>query len=713
MGIVRGIRGGSGGLWLAVVMTVATVAAGLQLALLAAPASAQQGPPHVAASLIAETRNAMAGRPLRIALREQIAPGWHTYWVNPGESGLPTTITWSLPPGFAAGPIQWPTPKRFTVGPVVDYGYEGDVLLPVTVDVAAGLNPGSEMTLQAHASWLVCSDTCIPEEADVSLTLPVGAALEPSPDWAGAFAALRTRMPSPNPFATTVAVSGDAYELRIATGDATHLKDVAFFPARAGVIDDGAPQSVKATSEGLVVTLRRAEEKPLAAQLSGVLTFRDEAAQAGGEFGAISIAAPVGTAVAPDIGFAAALLLALVGGLILNLMPCVLPVLFIKVLSLIEHSGASRHEIRLRGLVYAVGVLASFAVLGGVLLGMRAAGSEIGWGFQLQSPIFVALMIYLLFTVGLNLSGVFEIGSSLTGLGSGLAMRDGRAGSFFAGALATLVATPCTAPFMAGALGYAITQPWYVSLAILEAVGAGLALPYVAIAFMPQSRRLLPRPGMWMLRFKQVLAFPVYGTIVWLTFVLSEQSGALAVTAALSGLVLIAFAAWLFECVRGSEGWARFVGNALAVTAAVAALVLAWITGNDAAAPSQAASAAGGGIAWQAFTQERLDMARAEGKPAFVDVTAAWCITCKVNERIALSDPAVIGALADEQVITLRADWTRQDPAVTRFLQAQGRAGVPLYVFYPRPGADGARKDPMILPQVLTAGAVLRDIRQE
>jgi thiol:disulfide interchange protein len=670
---------------------------------------------HVTATLVSDTRNIVPGRPLHVALRQQMAPGWHTYWSNPGESGLPTTIDWLLPQDFRAGPILWPTPERFTAGPVVGYGYKDAVLLPVMIEVPAGLRPGTDVTLSAHASWLACSDICIPEDAELSISIPVGTVIEPDPNWTQAFASTRAQTPTANPFPTTATGSNDELTLRVATGDATRLQNVIFFPADANVIDDGAPQSIIANSQGLVLTLRRDKTKSPPTVLNGVLVFHDLAAQAGGTSGAILISAPIGSAASGSsagLGLIAAILLALAGGIVLNLMPCVLPVLSIKVLALAQHSRSAPREMRLQGIAYAAGVLVSFAMIAGALIGLRAAGAEIGWGFQLQSPIFVALMIYLLFAVGLNLSGVFSIGSRLTGVGSGLASTEGYAGAFLTGTLATLVATPCTAPFMAAAVGYAVIQPWYISLVVLEAIGLGLAFPYLVVSFSPSARRLLPRPGIWMLRLKQILAFPVYGTAVWLVFVLSQQAGASGVNAALVGLVLIAFAAWLYDAVCLSEGQWRSWGVGLSMLAVGGAFALLYLI-DDGSPSLTSPTAAKESLHWQPFSQSRFDALRVEGRPVFIDFTAAWCITCKVNERIALADPAVVKAFVDGGVSPLRADWTRQDADITRVLEAHGRAGVPLYLFYPKPAATGERKPPIVLPQFLTAASILHEMRED
>ncbi|MDB5392792.1 MAG: thiol:disulfide interchange protein [Rhodospirillales bacterium] len=700
--------------------------AAFSLALVASPAAlAQAGDPgdgpHATVSLIAQTKTVTPGQKLQVALVQKIEKGWHTYWVNPGDSGLPTMVEWSLPTGIKAEPIAWPTPKRIPYGPLVSYGYEDQVVLPVTITVPTTVAVGTDVALTGHASWLVCSNVCVPEEGDLKLVLPGAAgpaALDP--DNAAIFAAALAQLPTDNPFTAKVSFDKDRIRLHVATGDAGKLTDVGFFPLDEGVIDNDIAPEITAGRDGVTVTLKRAQskDKPLDT-LNGVLVFHDSSAGQDGASHAIRIAAPAtagsvtgGVANAPTIGFAVfieAVLLAIAGGIVLNLMPCVLPVLSIKALSLVRHAQSAPREVRMQGLAYAAGVLVSFAAVAGALIALRAAGAEIGWGFQLQSPIFLTIMIYVLFAVGLSLSGVFTVGDGAAGLGSELADREGYSGSFFTGALATLVATPCTAPFMAAAIGFAITQPWFVSFAVLEAIGVGLALPYVLLAFSPSARRFLPKPGAWMNSLKQVLAFPVYGTAVWLAFVLSSEAGSIGVTAALAGLVLIAFAAWLYETVRLGEGAGRRIGLAGAALAVVAALALVKITDVSAGASPVADSrpVVAGGVSWQPFSQAKLDAARAEGKPVFVDFTADWCITCKVNERVALADQAVTDAFAAQGIVALRGDWTRRDGEITRILEANGRGGVPLYLFY----AKGSSDKPVILPQILTADIVLHSMQ--
>ena len=689
--------------WFAGLLLAGLINSGWSLAV-----SAQEGATsdrHIMATLVAKSRNAAPGQPLHLALRLQIAPAWHTYWINPGDSGLVTTIDWTLPPGFKADPIVWQAPTRFSYGPVVGYGYKTEVFLPITIHVPQIVQPGTDVVLSAHANWLACSDTCVPEDARLTISLPVGAALEPDPRWSEAFATAALNTPVPNPFPVNATLSGDAIVVHLATGDATRLRDIAFFPLDADVIRNDTPQVVAADTRGLTLTLQRDRSGPVSAAINGVLTFRDLSADRGDAISSIAIAVPIRSATTPTnlLEFTAAIAIAILGGIILNLMPCVLPVLSIKVFGLMQHAHEGPRHARIQGLSYTAGVLASFAMVAGSLIGLRAAGSEIGWGFQLQSPLFVAAMVYVLFVVGLNLSGVFTFGAGLAGIGSSLAVRSGTAGSFFAGALATLVATPCTAPFMAAAMGYAITQPWYVSLTVFEAVGFGLALPYLAIAFSPTMQRWLPKPGAWMARLKEFLAFPIYGTAVWLVYVLSQQVGALGVTAVLSGLVFIAFGVWLWEAMRMRSG--RLVGVGVPVISFVAAAIVALAVADEGSMQSPGSAA---GLGWQPFSQKRLDELRKEGRAVFVDFTAAWCITCKVNERVALENAAVRQALTDKTVAMLRGDWTRRDVEITRVLAQHGRVGVPLYLFYPSGDRSTATAPPIVLPQILTKDTILR-----
>lgn len=675
----------------------------------AAPALADE--PNVRVELAAEQSAIAPGQNFTVALRQVIKPEWHTYWVNPGDSGTPTAIEWKLPAGMKAGDIQWPAPARIPYGPLVNYGYGDEAVLLIDLTAPADLQPGSTINIHGDVALLVCKDICIPEDATVSLELPVAARPQANAAAAKLFADARTKLPSKSPFPARVETNGTSVRVALDTGDARQLRDLTFFPVQPDRIDNAAPQKIAATASGVTIELKRAESaKPDQVALDGVLTYRDEATGKDAVLHAIQFTARPGTVAAAaaspgetSLGLGEALFFALLGGLILNLMPCVFPVLSMKALSLARGAHGDAAHRRADALAYTAGVLATFLAIAGVLLALRAGGAEIGWGFQLQSPLVVTALAYLLFAVGLVLSGVVSVGEGLAGMGSSLAARGGLAGSFFTGALATIVATPCTAPFMAGALGFALVQPAPVALAVFVALGLGLALPYLLLGFAPGFARLLPKPGAWMERFRQFLAFPVYATVVWLIFVLQAQAGPFATVSVLGGLVLIAFAAWAWDAAKFASSRGRALGAVVAILSIAASLLLVrGIEDGAAATPSSATTAAtsGDAVKWESFTQARLDTLLTQGKPVFIDFTAAWCITCKVNETVALTSD-VARAMEAKGVVALRGDWTRRDAEITRVLQAHGRAGVPLYLYY-RPGS----REPVVLPQILTADSV-------
>ncbi|WP_457420424.1 protein-disulfide reductase DsbD family protein [Roseateles sp. P5_E7] len=674
------------------------------LAFLAAPLLALAAPPeaateHVQARLVSSHATVAPGQRFTVALEQNIKAHWHTYWLNPGDSGQATTITWT---GVEAGPIQWPTPSVQAIGPIVNYGYEGRPALLVELTVPADAKPGGRFQPQAEVKWLVCKDVCIPEQVSLGLDLPVAADAKASADtaqineWRGA-------IPKPAPFAVQLKAAPQGVTL---SGPTPGVSKAYFFADTWGAVAHSAPQALKAESGGWALDLPASDE-PVAAgkPLSGVIVLTTSAGpqawtvslpmpQGAGKGPApADLAAPAPTAATPapesDLGLLPALALALVGGLILNLMPCVFPVLSIKALALVREGNNHKAE----GLAYTAGVLASFVLLAAVLIALRTGGQQVGWGFQFHSPVFVLVVAYLLFLVGLSLSGLFEIGGGFTGVGSGLAARQGLAGSFFTGVLAAVVATPCTAPFMGAALAFALSQPAAVLLAVFLALGLGLALPFLILAFWPAAQRWLPRPGVWMDKFKQFLAFPMYAAVVWLLWVLAQQTGPDGVALALIGLVLIAFGLWW----RHSSG-ASLVGTGAAVVSLVLALgVSVWI--KPIAADVRAESS------MEAYSAERVAELRAQNKPVFVNLTAAWCISCLVNERVALSRPEVKDAFAKAGVVYLKGDWTREDPRITAVLKAHGRSGVPLYLYY-APGAAEAQ----VLPQILTPGLVVEAV---
>lgn len=654
----------------------------------------------------------MPGRTAWLGFHQTIAPNWHTYWTNPGDSGEPPQIEWTLPAGYSIGAFAWPHPERIRVGPAMSFGYSREVLLPIPVTVPANAAPGSSVTLSGRASWLVCEKECIPEEAPVSITLPIATG-EPAPDHVGApmIAKARQAVPTASPWPASFTASANAVTLRV---DAPNLKaeriaEAWFYPMRWGVIDLTAEQKTRVDDRGIAIEVARGQlPEGTAGPIDGVLVLTEKldgrtAAQA------FSLTVQPASA-ASGAALWQALLLALAGGLVLNLMPCVLPVLSVKALGLIQHAGESSSAMRRHGLAYTAGVLASFALVAGTLLALRAGGERVGWGFQLQSPIVVTLLAYLLFAMALSLSGVFTIGGRLAGAGHSLAAKPGYAGSFFTGALAAVAATPCTAPFMGAAVGFAVTQPWATGLLVFEALGLGLALPYLALTMVPAWRRFLPRPGAWMKRLEELLAFPLYASVAWLVWVVSQQAGSTGVAAALTGLVLIGLAAWLFQATDGARPRWRTVGLVAVAALVVIAVALGPISGGlSAAGPDRAREP---GEKSEAFNPKRLAELRTEGKPVFVNVTAAWCITCLVNERVALKSAAVTEAFRQKGVVVLKADWTNRDPVITELLGTFGRNGVPLYLLYPPTGAGRPAGEPAVLPQILSESTVIDAVNQ-
>ena len=628
---------------------------------------------HARATLVSEADSAAPGKPLRLALKLDMQKGWHSYWSNPGDAGAPTTIDIT---GATAGPIVFPTPQLLVEDPFVSFAYTGSVLLPfsVTPAAAAGLH------VQAHASWLICERVCVPEEATLTLDLPAGSGA-PGAD-AASFTAVDAATPRPSPFQAHVSNDG---LLRLDAPGAAPVSAY-FFPAEAGVIDQAAPQKLSHDAQGVSLKLKPLKPFDGKTPLAGVLTLTDQ----DGRMEALSLTAQPGAAAASAVapGLARVLVLAFLGGLILNLMPCVLPVLAIKALAIARLSGAKQAHVRADAAWYTLGVVASFAAIGGITLAVSAAGGAGGWGVQFQSAGFTAAMALLMLAVALNFFGLFEIGASAAGIGQGLAAR----GSFFTGALAVVVATPCTAPFMATALAATLVLSPVQGMAVFLALGFGLASPYALLAAAPGMAKLLPRPGAWMDIFRRVLGLPMLGAAGWLGWVVLQQAGNTGLAALVAGAGFVTLAGWLYGRSQRAESSAMPAAGALAGVAGVlAALVLA--------APEHTGVKLVAGS--QPFSEARLQAARAAGQPALVDLSAAWCITCLVNERVALSPDAVQKAFTQKHVAYLVGDWTRRDPAITAYLKQFGRTGVPLYVYYPPHG------EPQVLPQILTPGEIL------
>ncbi len=688
---------------------------------------------HVEAQLLSQTTGAAPGSTVYVALRQKIVPGWHTYWRNPGDAGQATALTWTLPKGVTAGDILWPTPERYASGPLMNYVFSKQVYLPVPITVPADAKPGQVLTLKAAADWLVCKDVCVPEDAALSLDLPIEASPRTDPLAGNAIAETLAAAPKPAGLKARFTTSPSGLTLSV-TGAAVKGRDVGhayFFPYNGAVIDQAQAQAAQAGPNGLTLTLPPgylfAHGKP-PATLDGVIDLGggkayEISAEPGPPLaGASGAAAPQAThpddgggGLAPKasgdapLSLPLAVLFALLGGAILNLMPCVFPVLSMKAAALARHRESPARA-RAEALAFLGGAVATFVGLAAVLIAAQAAGQAVGWGFQLQSPGVVAALALIMLAVGLNLSGVFEIGASAQGVGQGIASRSDLIGAFATGALAVVVAAPCTAPLMAPAIGWALVQPPLEALLVFAALGVGLALPFVVISFAPALQRVLPRPGAWMDMLRKVLAFPMYGAAAWLAWVFCLEAGTNALPFLFAAAVVLALAAFFWGVSQtAARPWTPRI---LAVLGLVAVLPLCGagvgLAGpTDGGAPGADASGSGTalaeGVAAEPWTPQKVESLRAAGKPVFVDFTAAWCVTCQVNERTALSTPEVIEAFRKTGAVYLKADWTKRDAAIAGALAAQGRSGVPLYLLY---AAKGDRT-PQILPQLLTSGAVV------
>jgi thiol:disulfide interchange protein DsbD len=672
---------------------------------------------HVEAQLLAERQSAQPGKPAPVGLKLRMAEHWHTYWKNPGDSGLPTRIQWILPEGWKAGDIQWPYPKPLPVGPLMNYGYEDEVLLVSDITPPASAAPG-RYPIQAKAEWLVCKDICIPEKGELDLTLVVAAAEGPVDARAAAhFERARSQLPvEAAGWKFDSAIAGKALVVRLVPPAGMSVPQrITFFPERELLIEPAAPQKLMREGDALRIEIKLAEP-PLAGvrEVKGVAV--SESGWPGSGRKAIAVDAPMAASLAAlgplsaaggDSGVGGSTLVALafafIGGILLNLMPCVFPVLGIKVMGFVEHAHGEARAMRLQGWIFAAGVVASFLALAGIMLALRAGGAQLGWGFQLQSPVVVTLLAALFFVLALNLSGVFEWGAFAQSMTSNLSARGRYADAFLAGVLATIVATPCTAPFMGAAVGFTLTQSTTNALAVFAMLGVGMAAPVLLLALFPALLRKLPRPGAWMETFKQVLAFPLYATVAWLTWVLGAQAGNDAILALLAGLVLIAMAAWMYG--RWEHVHAPWRA-AVAILLAAAGVAVAW-PAPQGAAVSAGPVARAGEIPWQEWSPEKVAELTAQGRAVFVDFTAAWCVTCQVNKRIALNNAGVVRGFAERGIVALRADWTRHDPRITATLSALGRNAIPVYALY-LPG----EAQPRLLPEVLTPSLVLAEISQ-
>ncbi len=657
--------------------------------------------PHLSVQLVSARDVIHPGDSLQAGLYFKLDKGWHVYWSNAGDSGEPPKIEWTLPEGITADAMQFPAPQRLPLGPLMDYGYEGEVVFPILLHGADSLKPGSSVEASAKVNWLVCREVCIPGKAQLTLPITVADAGTPGKVLAQALIqSWQQKLPLPLPAdaKASFAATPTGFSVALLTGKSESAAQ--FFPYDESQIANAAKQQVKPLKNGVLIEIKKDENlKATPATLHGLVLFPDgRSYDVQFQPGAV----PVDEA-ASSVGFTQMLRiagLAFLGGIILNLMPCVFPVLFIKGLALVQSSGEERSRMRAHGLVYTLGIIASFWAVVAVLLVLRAGGRQFGWGFQFQSPEFVAVMALLLFFLALSLAGMFEIGLTLTSAGSGLASKQGYAGSFFTGVLAMVVATPCTAPFMGAAIGFALAQSAVVTFAIFTALALGLASPYLLLSFNPAWTRLLPRPGAWMEVLKQATAVPIFATVIWLVWLFAQAAGVNALLGLLGGFLLLAIAGWVLG------RWpAKGFATAIAVVVGLLAVALPiYAAQKYSSVPDTVTNkaAAQGPSEWEPFTPQLVDEYRAKGKPVFVDFTASWCLSCQVNERVVLNRDDVRKRLRDSGIVLVRADWTRHDEVIAQTLAGLGRSGVPTYVLY----SGTAGEAPQILPEVLTTGII-------
>ncbi len=658
---------------------------------------------HIDVELIPATTSVEPGGTLTLALRLKADEHWHTYWKNPGDSGLATHIAWTLPDGFEDGPILWPAPARIDIGPLANYGYDGEVLLLTDIRVpehASGIVP-----IRAKASWLVCEEICIPGDAEFSLLLGTGTAT-PNPRWAERIEQTRAALPRVIPGLDVRAqLAGDEWLLTLPQSTAPGLNGLSFFPDEEGWIEYASQQQLFVERDG-DVQLRFAATTggDRQGRLSGVLVA-DPGFAGGGNAALINTAFSVTDALppAPPAGNRLTLILALgfafVGGMILNLMPCVFPVVGNKELTVVENSRSSPASLRAHGLLFALGVLVSFWAVAGVLLALRASGATLGWGYQLQSPLVVSALALLFFVLALNMSGVFELGTRAQQLAGSVRARSGYVDAFLSGVIATMVATPCTAPFMGAALGFAVTQPAMVSMTVFTALALGMAAPYLVLSFSPKLVGRLPKPGHWMVTLKQALAFPLYLVVVWLVWVLGRQVGIDAVARLMFGITLIGAGLWVYgNWNAASASRARAVAYTLAAVFVLGGAVIAWPEGS-AEREGNLAMTMGD---WETWSADSVTAARQEGRAVFVNFTAAWCVTCQINKRFVLNKESVQTRFRESNIVLMVADWTNRNSEIGAAIESLGRSGVPVYVMYP--AADG---QPIVLPELLTESLVL------
>lgn len=683
-------------------------------------ASSKGASDYTEVELISEVNSIQPGRDFTVALRMKMSPSWHTYWKNPGDSGIPTTMRWELPEGFSAGDILWRYPEKYEMPPLTVYGYAGEIFLLTQITAPENITPGTTIDLKLRADWLECEKICIPANADLVMTLPV---LETVPEinktWAQVFASARAALPIQNSD-TKIEVQGNAdnflIKLTLPPLNDTAVKDLYFYPYKDDLIDHAAPQLFSQESNRVELLVQRsALFKGVPAELEGVLVSSDGWRGPGSEKALFMNAKVLAVDGALQIKQArdaftvwTALLFAFLGGLILNLMPCVFPVLSLKITHFVEEASHHPGRVWRQGAVFTMGVLLSFWILGLVLVLLKTAGHQIGWGFQLQSPIFLLILIFIFWLLALNLFGLYEIGAALTRVGGYTTHRHGLPGAFLSGILATVVATPCTAPFMGAALGFALTQPVAVALGVFTALGLGMALPYLLLSFFPPLLKSLPKPGPWMIRLKVVMGVLLTATVVWLTWVLFIQTGVRTITgAAIVALIFLGAAFFYGRFIQTGKMRAGPVLKLSLIVVMVAGVAGVMFLsrhehGHDLFKEHKLYD-----LDWREYSPEFIEEMRRQKKTVFLDFTAAWCLSCQVNERLVFGSKEVRDAVEKLDVVLVKADWTHYDPRITQALAEFGRSSIPFYVLYIE------EQEPIVLPEILTPNIFMKTLREQ
>ncbi|MDE1161559.1 MAG: protein-disulfide reductase DsbD family protein [Acidobacteriaceae bacterium] len=672
---------------------------------------------HLTAEIVTLSPQVAAGGHVTVGLLLTLEEHWHVYWINAGDSGEPPKITWTLPKGIVAGPMQFPPPQRLPLGPFMDYGYEDQVAFPIEITAAKSLKPG-KLHLDAKVTWIVCSDRCIPGKAHLGLDLNVVKGPLPASPVVGALGQAIGWLPKPLPAEQKLVAIADGKTIALTLTGAEKQADAEFYPFDKDVIANAADQIVEPLNDGVRLRLERAQDPDHADQSAALPKSLHGLLKLGKDDDAVAyeVDLPVPTGVVPplsptgkkalpanvkpataEITVFSALALAFLGGIILNLMPCVFPVLFLKGLALVNSGNEERSRQRMHGLVYTGGILISFWIIVGSLLALRAGGQQLGWGFQLQSPGFVAILALIMFFLALSLAGQFELGLSLTSAGNDLTRKQGFAGSFFTGMLAVVAATPCMGPLMGAAVGFALAQPSWVTFLVFTSLALGLALPYLILSLNPQWTSILPRPGAWMELLKQLTAVPLFATAIWLTWVYGKlysagNNGIDRIAVLLGAFLLLAIAGWALG--RWPAKW----GSAITALIFIALAIILPLRKPKAEA-----------LTWKPWSPEALAAARATGHPVFVDYTAAWCLSCQVNERVVLQNKEIVSKLGDAHVELLKADWTNYDPAITQSLADVNRSGVPTYVIFP----PGQKSNADVLPEILTKDIVSQALERD